>query len=575
MQIRKTALVSLLIIFLSTVIFNPQMTNAQDYLYDNSGFTPLPVIKSTDDYVNISQSFDLKPYNTSQVTDGLNYVPILRNEITPGDPANFTTISSGSMIFNMNGSVFTYYDFTRNLFAVPYNSSTFLIEKSSLFNNLTLFNIYTGVEEVLPISGDFSDIFYNPETKTYLVLETVISDTLWDGLNVSYQNIVEYNAAGNPIWTWDAETKLPFSSVNHTALGLNETYNNYADWMHANSVVWNIEDDEILLVVRNHDTIYNINKSNGDILWSVGRLGNFIVNDATSNPVDTIWWHPSNLKIIGEDRYLIFDSDARNITNPDSMSLLDGESRYLEFSIDVSKEEVYEEWSFNAPNSAYYSPLSGDSIRLPDGNTLGILGNRGDTAVVLNDTHSLFFTEVNTEGEIVWEVEMQNVTQYTFQSNKIQRIYGKPVVILEADTFVVDMMETPEVNFITWDCMPSVVETPATIRILEDDFEESFNFLANHQPEVITLLITGLGAGEYNFTLEVENQDGFSTVVEFSLIIELNLGVVLSIVIPAGILIVVASLLFIRKAIHVKNKPQVTEAEKEPIDSSETSEEWM
>ncbi|MCE7741035.1 MAG: hypothetical protein GOP50_01130 [Candidatus Heimdallarchaeota archaeon] len=574
MQIRKTALVSLLILFLSMLALNPQMKVVESYVFNNTSDSYSPVLLADDDFGNVTQDLNLRKYISNQVVAGLNYVPIMRNEIIPGDPATFNTVGTGSMVFDMDGNIVNYFNNSRNNLAIPYNSTTMIIERSSLEDSITLFNLDTGVEEVLPIPGDVLDIVYNPNKETFLVLDTVISVEMWDGLQVSYQNIMEYNLTGHLIWEWDAAANLPFDSVDHTSLGFNATHEGYADWMHANSIVWDFESDEILILVRNHDTLYNINKTDGNILWSAGRLGDFTVENAAEETVDTIWWHPYNLEALGDDTYIVFDNDGRNITNPDSLLLLDGHSRYLEFSINVAQEKIFEEWSFIAPNSSYYSPTSGgDSNRLPDGNTIGVFGNRGDSAILINDTHSIFYTEVNSDGEIVWEIEMKNSTQYAYQSYMIERFYETPIILLESDSFLLQMGQPLVLNITTWDCMKYLVDTPATLKILEEDelyFEIDFDFLAFQEPTGIAIQLTGLGSGEYNYTLQIENADGLVGSIDIHIVVDFNAGFVLGVAITSGVLILASCVLFIRKYIAIREAPPETDSESITVDTEET-----
>ncbi|MHA1199846.1 MAG: aryl-sulfate sulfotransferase [Candidatus Heimdallarchaeaceae archaeon] len=601
MQIRKTALVSLLILFLSMLALNPQMKVVESYVFNNTSGSYSPVLLADDDFENVTQDLNLREYISNQVIEGLNYVPIIRNEIIPGDPATFNTVGTGSMVFDMDGNIINYFNNSRNILAIPYNSTTMIIEKSSsedYFNNsrnilaipynsttmiieksssedyITLFNLYTGTEEVLPIPGDVLDIVYNPITNTFLVLNTVISAEMWNGSLVSYQNIQEFNLTGHMIWEWDATTKLPFDSADHTSIGFNATYDGYADWMHANSIVWDFESDEILILVRNHDTLYNINKTDGNILWSAGRLGDFTVENAAEETVDTIWWHPYNLEALGNDRYIVFDNDGRNITNPDSFLLLDGYSRYLEFSINATADKISEEWSFTAPDSSYYSPTSGgDSNRLPNGNRLGVFGNRGDSAILINDTHSIYYTEVNSDGEIVWEIEMKNSTQFAYQSYMIERFYEKPFIELESDTFLLQMGQPLELNLETWDCMKYTVDTTATLKILEEDelyFEHDFDFLAFQKPTGIALELTGLGSGDYYYTIQIENADGIIESTEIHIIVDFNLGLVLGVTITSGVLILAASVLFIRNLLTIRKTPPEEASEIITLDTEET-----
>ena len=572
MHNKKIALVGLLILFLSSFVINPQIKSIASFSFVSSNRDSSPVFLADDDIANITQDLTLNKYLSNQVISGLNYVPIMRNEIIPGDPATYNPISSGSMIFDMAGNIINYFD-TDNKIAIPYNSTTMVIEKSSSADFLTLFNLYTGVEEVLPIPGNALDIVYNPEFDTFLTLNTVISTETWDGLQIAYQYIYEYNITGHLLWEWNATEYLPFDSIKHTSLGFNATYDGYADWMHANSMVWDIDNNQILLLVRNHDTIYDISENNGSILWSAGRLGDFTIKDASGQVVDSIWWHPNSLEAIGDNNYTIFDNDAYNITNPDSLQLLDGYSRYLEFNINVGASTIQEEWSFTAPNSSYYSPTSGYSERLPDGNTIGIFGNRGDLAVLLNDTHPIFFTEVNSAGEIVWEIEMQNSTEFAYQSAMIQRFYETPLLFLENDTYLLEMGESPEFNIVTWDCMGYPIDTSASLKILEGDevvYESTFTYLAYHNPTGISLKLSGLAVGEYNFTILIENADGINSSAQIYITMELNLPLVLGILITSGIVIIAISILFIRKFLQIKESKPEDKGETPTVETEET-----
>ncbi len=574
MQIRRTALVGSLILILSMLALNPQMMKVQSYVNNRTSVSYSPMLLADDNLNNISQDITLKTYVTDQVVSGLNYVTMMRNEITPGDPATFDNVGIGTTVFDMEGNIVNYFNTSRNLFGIPYNSTTMIIDKGSTIDNLTLFNLYTGKEEILPIPGNVLDIVYNPNTQTFLVLDTVASVETWDGLQVSYQNILEYYQNGSLAWEWDASTYLPFNSATHTSLGYNATFNGYADWMHANSLVWNFDDDEVLLLVSNHDTIYNINKTGSEILWSAGRLGSFNVTNSSDVTVDTIWWHPYDLEPLGGNRYIVFDNDARNITNPDSLALLDGYSRLLEFSIDVAAEKIKEEWAFIAPDSSYYSPTAGgDSDRLPNGNTLGIFGNRGESAILLNNTHPIFYTEVNSAGEIVWEIEMSNSTQFAYQSYNIERFYETPFIDLETDTFLLKSGFRIELNLQTWDCMRYTYDTSAVLRILDGEeqlFNHEFDFLAFWEPNEISLELTGLGTGEHNLILQVENVDGLIGSVDLTIVIELNVGLLVGVLASSGILIVATSAMFVKKVFDARKTETIDQEESIPVETEET-----
>jgi hypothetical protein len=211
---------------------------------------------------------------------------------------------------------------------------------------MELWNIETDTRVTLPVPAGHHKLDYNPVTDTFMVLETATSGEVWDGLEVVYDTISEYNWDGDLLWQWDARVYYPFSSTIHTWLGHNYTFRGYADWMHANSFVWDKEENTIWLNVRNQDTILKIDKDTKEIIWKAGRWGNFTVLDINGTEVDTIWNYPHSLEWIGDNHYMLFDNGLFNPDVPSSMEQNGtGISGFIEFEIDEESQILQEVWS--------------------------------------------------------------------------------------------------------------------------------------------------------------------------------------------------------------------------------------
>ena len=110
MKMKKTALVSMLILFLSMFALNPQMKVVGSYSFESSNIGYSPVLQAEGDFENVTQDLTLNVFNSSQVISGLNYIPIIRNEIVPGDPATFNQVGIGSMVIDMYGNIINYFE---------------------------------------------------------------------------------------------------------------------------------------------------------------------------------------------------------------------------------------------------------------------------------------------------------------------------------------------------------------------------------------------------------------------------------------------------------------------------------
>ena len=151
----------------------------------------------------------------------------------------------------------------------------------------------------------------------------------------------------------------------------------YAEWSHANSLMYDEDQDALFVLVRYWDALLRIERD-GTLGWILGGTNNeFTVADGTELPkhghMSEFW--PGGM--------LVFDNRSHSGGKA---------SRVVEYAIDEEARTVEEVWSYEEPNGQFWSYL-GDARRLPGGN------------VVIAWSGSGQITEVNRAGEVVWSAE--------------------------------------------------------------------------------------------------------------------------------------------------------------------------
>ncbi|MGV9103493.1 MAG: aryl-sulfate sulfotransferase, partial [Candidatus Thorarchaeota archaeon] len=450
-------------------------------------------------------SFQITANQSSLYTPGLTLFPCVEITIQNG------TRSMGTgylFVVDQNGDIIAQMDNTLSSVHKFINSTTVLMGGQT--GDLSLWNYQTGTTETLPIPGGHHAFDYNPYTDTFMVLEYAYSDEIWDGKQVLYDVLSEYNRDGELIWQWDAREEYPFNATIHSSLGTNETNHGGADWMHSNSIVWDKEEDVVYLNLRNQDMILKINRATKDIEWSAGRWGSFTVLAANNTPVDSLWAHSHSLELVGPNRFILYDNDLYNPSRPSTMHLENatGYSGFVEFEIDEENKIMQEVWSWRPDNQSYYFPASGgDADRLPNGNTLGLFGDR---ALLLAEESPVIITEVTESGEIPWELRIPGGNDTYYWVHRLEQFYEAPRI--EVGSQSLDAASgSIFVNMSIWNSFKQDAVSNGTLSIIADGsqvHEESFEFQRNWQP---THLIVDLDVAPFNtLKVTVKNQDGLS-----------------------------------------------------------------
>ncbi|MFW9853274.1 MAG: aryl-sulfate sulfotransferase [Candidatus Thorarchaeota archaeon] len=444
--------------------------------------------------------------------NGLALLPIIQINLRPdqiGVPHVSTPVPGTLKIINNLGETIAELDDVAHTVCKFINSTSVLMGGQEGF--MEIWNYKTGVVESLNVPGGHHDFDYNPETDTFMVLEYVYSNTseTWDGYTILYDKLGEYNRNGDLIWEWDGRVGFPFNSTRHTRLGMNLTFLGGADWMHSNSFAWDKQNEAIYLNIRNVNVIAKIDYNTKDIVWEAGEETNFTIYNKEGEIVPTIFYSPHGFEKIDDDRFLAFDNDLYNVTNPQTMTLEGslGYSRLLEFEIDEVNKTMKELWSWVPSNQSYYSPESaGDVNRLPDGNTIGVFANK---AMVLNMRDPIFITEVTPGGEIAWELVIDGENNTYFWVQNFLKFYEKPVIKIQ-DNFLDVSNGILNLNFSVWDCYRRDYATPGTVSVIVDDeeiYSDTFEFPAYWKAHNLSISLDNIPKNAKSIELIIENQD--------------------------------------------------------------------
>ena len=239
------------------------------------------------------------------------------------------------------------------------------------------------------------DVDYDPINNTFLTLRNYVRNV--DGTNYLFDTIVELNATGGVLWTWDTYGHIPLSEAdpfNDTAVVNGQTV---VDFTHANAIDWDYNDSIVYLNVRHTNTFYKIDQNTGDIVWACGQFGNFTLINAQGQQVSSLWYHSHDTYEAAPDVFIMFDNDFHNETNP-----LDAHSRILEVTLNEQNMTATETWSWESPTSDW-SQYWGSADILPNGDRLGDFGDPthafGQQGA--NNETGATIVEVNSQGDVV------------------------------------------------------------------------------------------------------------------------------------------------------------------------------
>ena len=188
----------------------------------------------------------------------------------------------------------------------------------------------------------------------------------WDGNLYNYWTVFDY---------FD-----PLTSEDNGAFWDSYFGDNSEDWLHANSLSIDF-DGHYLFGLNYAHQVLKIHRATGEIIWTFGLGGDFVFEQT-----DDIFLQQHAFLPTEKDQYLLFD----NLGFP-------GVSRTLEFELNTENFSAKREGTYGEQVDVF-TPVVGNSIRLPNGNTTTVFGQKGR------------LVEENINQEIVWDLSYDAFT---------------------------------------------------------------------------------------------------------------------------------------------------------------------
>ncbi|MHA2247321.1 MAG: aryl-sulfate sulfotransferase [Candidatus Hodarchaeales archaeon] len=430
------------------------------------------------------------PETVSKKESGIKQLEESANVIHSGEAFDgynlfqFRDYSNGRYNFritDMDGNIIDEFP-SRNTYGhcYPINSTTFLLSGG---NPMYFWNRETGRNRSFNFSSHH-DVSYNPKTKTFISLG--IQFVIDSGYSYRYDTIREITKDGNIIWNFNTSSFIPFDWWTREMSGVNR------DITHSNTVFWDMEEDMIYLNCRNLNTFFKIDHSTGQVVWGLGKHGDFILYDQYGNQRQNLFYYAHALEKVDDDTFILFDNRWYNETTSTR-------SRILEITIDETSMTANESWVWTGP-SDYYSYAWSDADRLPNGNRFGAFGYIPDPRLV----------EVNESGDIVWEMHYTGGSLGVYSADR----YRLNPTLSNPEDKLIENGNPITISWQTWYNFRTKLKMKGSYVLYKngnaiDDGEVVFDKF--WRPTNLSFDFNSLKPGEYNLTLVVKDEGGHTT----------------------------------------------------------------
>ena len=221
----------------------------------------------------------------------------------------------------------------------------------------------------------------------------------WNGFLVSVRELATLEI----LWSWSSQTGVDAGALPVGVVDDGDPY-------HANSAQLLEGDDEphvMLVSLRNLDRILAIDTDTSEVVWTVGRDGDFALVDAQGDPLpDEQWFEGQHALEAHWPRVLLFDNGPQALRSDGTSS------RALEIEIDTENKLVKQTWSY--ADSSVHEALGGDANRLPSGNVLMTQPHWGN---VWDDRSKI--VEVTPAGDVVWRLDFGAERDLLYRAERI------------------------------------------------------------------------------------------------------------------------------------------------------------
>lgn len=242
--------------------------------------------------------------------------------------------------------------------------------------------------------------------------------------------VVEVGPDGSLLGSWPIQDYIPPTRIGYGSVKDDWWRMRYGDfthdWTHGNAVEYDAARDEVIVSLRQQDSILFIDRATGELNSLLAPPGNWEPHlDAkrfkSDDPSFRWLWHQHSPEVMPNGNLLVFDN-GNNRANayerrwPPQVNV----SRAIEVSLDHENRKVERVWSFShRRNPRVFSTVRGDADYLPQtGNIFVTFGSvwgepDGVQARLVEVTHT-------DPPEVVWELAMD---RGTFRAGRIDAIY--------------------------------------------------------------------------------------------------------------------------------------------------------
>jgi hypothetical protein len=199
--------------------------------------------------------------------------------------------------------------------------------------------------------------------------------------------VQEHDTDHNVVFEWRSWDHFAITEAIHEDLT-----SCFVDAVHTNSIEPDF-DGNLLLSNRNLDDITKVNRATGEVMWRLGGPEN-------------------DFTLVGDTQFFTYQHSARR-TAAGTITVFDNgcfsspqESRAVEFEIDETNLIATRVWEFRH-DPPIFAPFTGNTQRLPNGNTLISWGSEG------------IMTEVRSDGSTSFEMRFDHPKDRTYRAFRL------------------------------------------------------------------------------------------------------------------------------------------------------------
>jgi hypothetical protein len=332
----------------------------------------------------------------STFTNVGNYIVIMENDGTPYFYRRYPPENNGSGEFKLQGSgVLTFHLYNPHRYiALDHN----YLE----IGTLTCQNGYTTDAHELLLPDNGHSLFICQDS-----LKKDLSQIIPGGSKNAtvIENIIQELDENNDVcFEWYSWEHFNMEDASHIDLR-----SSMIDYVHMNSIAVDY-DDNLIISSRHLSEITKIDRKTGEIIWRLGGVHNqfTFVDDS----IGFSYQHDARPVPGKPNRYTFFDNG--NYLHPEF-------SCAVEYKIDPVNMIAQKVWEFRYDPDRY-SSMMGNVQRLPNGNTF----------INWPDNKSLWACEVDSNNEIVHELEISNTSTNRVRRFEWEGMFLAPYLIVES-----------------------------------------------------------------------------------------------------------------------------------------------